>query len=251
MVDSNVITEEEAQAYQLKYIQTFMGLSEEESRNLVAILSQATPREHILSRTIRGGGSAQYIPGHRFIERFNDAFGFLWSFEVKDILHEGNEIIAHGRWSLQIPGRSITRTRPDGTEETVRFDGFSIIKEQFGSAEIKRWASEDQKGSHKKGDVMDLGNDYKAAATDAMKKCGTTLGMFLDVYGARESGEMAGPSATQLQSFHLRAKAVGKSEEEADTWATERLGKSLKEATGQEVLGLVADLIDMAKKAGG
>jgi len=263
METKNLITEEQADTQRLTMLQKFMGLSEEESRNLVNILTQPTPKELIKSRAIRGGSSAQYVEGFRFIQRFNDAFGFLWSFEVPKIIREGEEIISQGRWSLQIPGRTITRKHPDGMEETLRFDGFSIIKEQFGSAIVKRWTKDgpvqDKKGNHIKnakgeylynyraGDVMDLGNDYKASSTDAMKKCGTELGAFLDVYGAREAAEVSGPSDKQLEAFYLRADSCGMNKEAADKWAEEQLGKPLKEADQQRVLGLVADLIDLAK----
>ncbi len=246
-MSSDLITEEQVAQQRLNMLSRFMGLSEEESRTLVAILTEPTPKDWILSRTIRGGGTAQYIPGHRFIQRFNDAFGFLWSQEFPKVIREGNEIITQGRWSLQIPGRTVTRKHPDGMEEIVRFDGFSIIKEQFGSAQLKMWANDNPKTGVKRGDPMDIGNDYKAAATDAMKKCGTELGMFLDVYGARESAEKAGPSEGQLKAFYTRANNCGMDKEAADKWAEEGLGKKLGEADSSDLLGLIADLIDLAK----
>lgn len=253
---NELITEEETQRARLTYLTKFMGLSEEEGRNLITVLTQETPKNWILERPIRGGGTAKYVPGYRFIERFNDAFGFLWSQEFPWFEQTDKEIISKGRWSLQIPGRTVTRKYEDGNgrlvEETARFDGFSIVKEQFGSAEIKKWATNrtDKQGKiiAKAGDSMDVGNDYKAASTDAMKKCGTELGMFLDVYGARETAESSGPSETQLSSFYFRADKAGMDEEKADTWAEEQLGKPLKEADQQMVLGLVADLIDLAKE---
>lgn len=229
-----------------------MGLSEEESRNVVAVLTQETPKDWILSRPIRGGGTARYISGPRFIQRFNEAFGFLWSQEFPWHERVGEEIIGKGRWSLQIPGRTVTRRYEDGNgrpvEETVRFDGFSIVKEQFGSAQIKRWSKDNPKTGTKRGDPMDVGNDFKAMGTDAMKKCGIELGLFSDVYSSRETAEESGPSDQQLQSFYFRAEKVGMDEEKAEAWAAEQLGKPLKEADQQAVLGLVADLIDLAKE---
>ena len=246
--EKNLVTEEQAQAYRLKYLQRYMGLSEDESQDLISILTQDTPKDWIQSRPIRGGGTARYVPGYHFIERFNEAFGFLWSQEFPKVVREGNEIITQGRWSLQIPGRTITREFVDGTKETIKFDGFSIVKEQFGSAQLKKWANDNPKLGIKHGDFMDIGNDYKAAATDAMKKCGTELGMFLDVYGARETSEMSGPTDKQLEAFYLRAEKCGMDKEAADKWAEEHLEKKLQEADQQDVLGLVADLIDLAKE---
>jgi len=252
MTDSNLIPEEQASQYRLQVLQKFMGLSEEESRNLVAILTQETPKAWISERPIRGGGTAKYVAGYRFIQRFNDAFGFLWSQEFPWFERTDKEVISKGRWSLQVPGRTITKKYPDGMEETVRFEGFSIVKEQFGSAEIKKWASDrkDKSGKivAKAGDAMDVGNDYKAASTDAMKKCGTELGMFSDVYGQREQSEIAGPSDAQLKSFYIRAEKANMNQEQASAWAAERVGKPFKELSQQEVLGLITDLIDLAKE---
>lgn len=248
-------TEEQAAQYRLALLQKFVGLSEEESRNLVQLLTQETPKDWILERPIRGSGTARYVPGYRFIQRFNDAFGFLWSQEFPWFEKVGEEIISKGRWSLQVPGRTITRKYEDNghaVEETVRFDGFSIVKEQFGSAQVKKWASDkkDKQGNTiaRRGDIMDLGNDFKAASTDAMKKCGTELGMFLDVYGAREQAESTGPTTVQVEAFYKRASDVGKSVEEADAWALEQTGTKLSELNQQELLGLVADLIDMKRE---
>jgi len=245
-LQSEIVAEDKAKEFRLAYLQKYMGLSLEESRDLVSILTQETPKDWILPRPIRGGGTARYVPGFRFIQRLNDAFGFLWSFEVPWSDKVGGEMIAKGRLSIQVPGRTISRRLPDGTEETLRLDGFSIVKEQFGSASIKKWAHAGK--DHKVGDVMDLGNDFKAASTDAMKKCGTGLGLFLDVYGARETAETAAPTETQLAAFYTRSSDLGREEEEADSWAKEKLGKPIGEATGPEVLGLVADLIDEARK---
>lgn len=250
--------------FRAQFLQRFVGLTEVESHELIDILTQDTPKEWIQKRVIGGGGEANYVAGFRFIQRFNEAFGFLWSYEVPKTWNENNNIVAQGRWSLQIPGRTITRKLPDGTEETIRFDGFSVVKEQFGSAEVKLYAQDiyakDKNGNarkdasgrpiirYKKGDMMDLGNDYKAAATDAMKKCGTTLGMFLDVYGQHEQSEISGPTAAQLQAFYVRAEKAGYDRDKADAWAQEQIGKPLKEASQQNVLSLIADLIDLAKK---
>lgn len=247
--EEQLVTEEQAHKYRLEVLQKFMGLTTVESEQLVAILTQPTPKSWILSRPIRGGGRAQYVPGYRFIQKFNDAFGFLWSQEFPWFEKVGEEIISKGRWSLQIPGRTVTRKLPNGTEETVRFDGFSIVKEQFGSAQIKKWSKDNPKLNVRRGDVMDLGNDYKAASTDAMKKCGTELGIFLDVYGAREQTESSGPTESQLAAFYTRARACGyDTKEKANAWATEQLEKPFEELNSQEVLGLVADLIDLGRE---
>lgn len=248
----------------MQLIRQFTGLTVEESTSLLNILTASTPKEWVRTRTIGGGGSAPYVSGQKFIQRFIEAFGFLWSYEIVKTWQDKDQIVAQGRWSLHLPGRSIKRTYPDGMIEEIRYDGFTVSKDQFGSSDVKTYANDifakDRKGNvlknsqgqsvvrYHKGDMMDLGNDYKSAGTDAMKKCGTLLGMFADVYGPREEAETSGPSDSQKSAFYLRAEKAGfDTKEKAEAYAAERLAKPFSEATVQEVLGLVADLIDLAK----
>lgn len=252
MAEKELVTEGKAAELRIKFFQKYIGLTEEESKDLVEVLTEPTPKDWIKERPARGGAMVQYIPGSYFIRKFNDAFGFLWSYEAPDHFENNGQIVVKGRWSLQIPGRTMFTRYPDGREETLRFDGFQIVKEQFGSSEIKRYAKDVSDGHggirYQKGDVIDLGDDYKGAATDAMKKCGTQLGMFADIYRPREIGEEATPSDVQLGAFYLRAERAGKDKEEAEKWAEGQLGKLLEKASQQEILGLTADLIKMGKE---
>jgi hypothetical protein len=62
---------------------------------------------------------------------------------------------------------------------TVRTPGGqTIVKTQFGGAEIKRHAS-----GARSGRPLSVADDYKAAASDALKKCASLLGIGLDLYG--------------------------------------------------------------------
>ena len=94
-----------------------------------------------------------YIEGHAVIQRLNDAFEGGWSFEiVRHEIHEDlDEVIVLGCLSA---------------------DG--IIKTQFGSASISR--------ARESGSPICLGDDLKSAATDALKKCATLLGVGLHLY---------------------------------------------------------------------
>ena len=265
-----ILSDEKEDRLDLKLLQKFMGLTEEEATNLVSILTSKTPKEPdeygvwVENRPIRGGGNADYVPGFRFIQRLNQAFGFLWSFEVPEVKEKGDDIISKGRISVRVPGRTIERQYPDGTKEILRIDSFEIVKEQFGSAKVKRWTKDipvkdkkqnqvtNSKGEYlytaRAGDIIDLGNDYKSASTDALKKCGTGFGLFMDVYGPKESEELKGPSDTKLRAFFLRAEACGMNEEQAKAWAKEQENKEFDKLTEQEVMGLTADLIQKAKE---
>jgi hypothetical protein len=245
-------------------LQRFLGLSEEESRSMLSILESPTPNEWTVPRPIRGGRTVRTVPGQRFIQRYNEAFGLLWSFEVPSYFERDGQIVVQGRWSLNIPGRKVTRRYPDGTEETVEFEGIRICKEQFGSSEVDRWGSDevqtDKRGSrvldkdgkpvykHRAGDPIDLGDDFKSAATDAMKKAGTQLGVFLDIYGPQDAAAEEKPSDVQLQAFYGRAIKAGMQEADANAWAEKQLGKPIGKANKQELLGLTADLIQMGKE---
>lgn len=56
---------------------------------------------------------------------------------------------------------------------------------QNGRADIKY-----KKGST---EALDLGNDYKASATDCLKKCASKFGIASDIYGREEFKEIGKP----------------------------------------------------------
>lgn len=253
---SELVTPEKAKELQLTFLERVLGLSRDYSQTLMDMISEPTPEEHIKTRPARGGKAVPYIPGYRFIQRFNECFGPLWSYAIADKFEKDGQIVVLGRWSLKIPGRTIERILPDGTREIARFDGFEIFKEQFGSSEVKRYANDDFRENrkthqrelvHKKGDIIDLGDDYKGGATDAMKKCGTELGMYLDVYGQREEESESGVTKQQYSALYMRGKEAGMEESATKSWAAKELGKTLEEADQLEVMGLIPKLVDMAR----
>ncbi len=264
MSEAQIEVQQRIDEHRLLMLQKFMGLDRDESQRLVDILNSPTPSEWQKPRPIRGGKTIKYVPGQRFIQRFNEAFGFLWSFEVPDRFEQDGHIVAKGRFTLKVPGRTIAREYPSGVKETIHLEGFEIVKEQYGSSEVKKWTSADpvrdskgqpQKDSqgnvlykHRAGDPLELGNDYKGAATDAMKKCGTQLGVFLDVYGPQDEDEEERPSNAQVNAVYTRAEKLGWSDEQTDKWVEEKLGKPLDKAPKKDVLSLTAELIGMAKQ---
>lgn len=225
--------------------------------DLVDLLTAPTPPEWVRTRPIRGGGVVEYIPGGYFTQRLNDCFGCLWSYEVKAYFEKDKQLVGLGRMTIKVPGRTITREFPDGTKETIKFDPIEIVKEQFGGSDVKGYSKDvlDKSGKklHSKGDPIDIADDYKAMATDAKKKCGTELGLFLDVYGPREAEEEGGRgkedrvSGSQLDVLWMRGEQAGMSEEETRKWAEEELGKSLDGCTPLEVMSLIPKLVEKAK----
>ena len=121
------------------------------------VMEQRTPPDAIRTRRGRGGRDFRYVT-HAYVTRtLNQAFGWAWDFEVLDtrIVPESDpkEVIIRGRL-------------------TVRTKNGTIVKEQFGSSQVKRSG----------GQITSLGDDLKAAGSDALKKCASLLGLALDLY---------------------------------------------------------------------
>lgn len=126
---------------------------------------QKTPREHIYTRPGKGGGQFEYVTGTYIKKILNYTFGWMWDFEIKDKGREGNQVWILGRLTIKNP-----KGEP------------MVVKEQFGRADIK--FKRDSK------EMVDYGNDLKAATTDALKKCAAELGIASDVYGKNEFKEI-------------------------------------------------------------
>jgi hypothetical protein len=77
-----------------------------------------------------------------------------------------------------------------------------IVKTQFGSSAITR--------AKETGETVSLADDLKAAATDALKKCATQLGVGLYLYanGKDHAGGVS-PAARNPPAKGFKPKAVG------------------------------------------
>jgi hypothetical protein len=126
----------------------------------VDFLMQRTPKREIKMRQGRGGLQFAYVEHGYVTERLNLVFGFNWDFEIVDKQILEDEVIVEARLTVRTPG------------------GQTIVKTQFGGAEIKRHASGTRSGK-----PLSIADDYKAAASDALKKCASLLGIGLDLYG--------------------------------------------------------------------
>lgn len=127
------------------------------------LLHQATPEQHIHRLPATAGQKAglPFVTGGYMKHMLDRLTGGLWSFEIKEKGNASGQIWVLGRLNLY---------KSDGT--------ILIFKEQFGRAGIKC-----RKGTS---DPIDIGNDMKAAATDALKKCASELGIARDIYAANE-----------------------------------------------------------------
>lgn len=151
----------------------------------VDFLLQRTPKHEVKLRQGRGGMQFSYVEHGYVTERLNLVFGFNWDFEVVDKQILDDEVIVEARLTVRTPS------------------GQTIVKTQFGGADIKRHTS----GS-KSGRPLSIADDYKAAASDALKKCASLLGIGLDLYGRdRPEGDEAEDPAPARAS-QSRAKVV-------------------------------------------
>lgn len=106
-------------------------------------------------RDRRGGVDLEYITGEQCVSRLNEVLGVAgWSFRI---LEHGLNAEADEVWALG--------------EITADIDGRIVTRQQFGSQKIKR--------ARATGLPLDIGFDLKGAATDAMKKCASLLGVGL------------------------------------------------------------------------
>ena len=126
----------------------------------------ATPKDKVLSRPAKGGGQWDYVAGSYVTQVLNSLFGFKWSFEVLTGMEDAFKV-ATATGTVVVQGRL-----------KVLVGDEWIVKEQYGRKDV----------AFKKGtkEPLDFGNDMKAAATDAKKKCASELGLFADVYSKED-----------------------------------------------------------------
>ncbi|HPQ42906.1 MAG TPA: Rad52/Rad22 family DNA repair protein [Syntrophales bacterium] len=138
----------------------------------ILTIFQKTPAEHIHNRPAKGGGNWDYVTGVYVKKVLNYTFGWLWDFEVidKGEVKAGTKIV-----QIWVQGR--LTIRDPKTHEPI------IIKTQFGGADVKYMKSNANQ-------PLDYANDMKAAATDALKKCASELGIASDIYGKNEFKEI-------------------------------------------------------------
>lgn len=155
------------------------------AKQLNTLLSE-TPKDHIYERPAKGGGKWQYVTGVYVKKVLNMVFGWNWSFEVKKFEYnmESKQCMILGRLTVNVKDRTIVKEqfgRSDiafKTEPVLDGDGKPVmLKLKNGKNVPKRQSTSEP---------LDLGNDLKAATTDALKKCASELGIASDIYGADE-----------------------------------------------------------------
>lgn len=122
-----------------------------------------TPKQYVKQRPAKGGGQWDYVSGGYVKKCLNIIFGWDWDFEIVSSEVEYGEVVVLGRL-------------------TCRTNGNTIVKMQYGNKDIVC-----KKGTK---DPISIGNDKKAAATDALKKCASEIGIAADIYNKEDFREV-------------------------------------------------------------
>jgi hypothetical protein len=167
-----------------------LSLVENNSLNELQLktLLKRTPKKYIKERPAKGGGKWEYVTGGYVKKCLNLMFGWDWDFEIIDekIMIEAKEVVVKGRL-------------------TCRTNGKTIVKMQFGNKDIMF-----RKGT----DIpLSIGNDMKAASTDALKKCASEIGIAADIYNKEDFREViVDTDKTEINLDNLKALFNDKSE---------------------------------------
>lgn len=130
-----------------------------------ALLNEQFPKE--VERQLKKGGTyLTYIPVSEVINRLNKVLGFdSWSYEIikceRDSL-DPDFVVAHVRLIVY--------------PNSDKF--ISVTKDGYGGQKIKRT---------KNGDIVDLGDEFKGAVSDALKKAAQALGVGLYLARSEEA----------------------------------------------------------------
>jgi len=115
------------------------------------LLEQPFPKELLKTRKGTFGKPFTYVEGAEYIRRLNDAFEGDWSFEVVEHQTLDTEVVVLGK----LVAGSVTKMAFGGSSVTV----------------------------NREGEIVSIADDLKAAATDALKKASSLLGVGLHLYG--------------------------------------------------------------------
>lgn len=189
-------------------------------------INKKTHSRYVKQRPGKGGATWNYVAASHVVEVLNKVFGYAWSFEVLTPERDALEIaVKTGCVTVKGSLTVLTGVGP-------------IVKQQFGRKEV---------AVTKAGKILDFGNDMKAAASDALKKCASELGMFRDVYAPEDYLEIDvvdGEQTTQVE------EAVKK--EEADDKKAAQVAEVVKNAqprmSTSTQYGRMRDVVNASKQ---
>lgn len=231
----------------------------------IMAMRMRTPSKFIKTFEGRGGKKLSYVPVAIYIRKLNFTYGYgNWSFEVvkSEVIEDG--AVVQGRLSVPKFGMSVSQ-----------FGGHPVAREVLGfdcgdgkllhpSAFYKLPYDKKALYTKKHGNYVDVGDSFKAAASDCLKKCCSMLGMFADVYSPDDFAPVADVPTIQQEEPGLKtAKASREQRAEMDRLATaaglttatlakkvrEHYKVSITDITPTQADGMVAMLKKLPAKA--
>ena len=192
---------------------------EEAITNLV---TGATPREVVFQRPAGRGVNVDYVPGWWFVGQLNALFGYFWDFEIIDHAVGDNQCWVKGKLTIKDPKTGLT-----------------VTKSAFGGSKLKS----------KENQAIDIGDDLKTAATDALKKAATLLGIAADIYGKREKLDETAASSSQLKALYKAGEGKGLTKEQVDALSEKLFKDTPAKLETVKVLQLLNEIRKIEKKA--
>lgn len=130
------------------------------------LISQRTPDVFVKEKPGRGGKRVTYVEGGYIINQLNKAFSPLgWDFEITAQGETARKLDKGSEGEVWVRGQLVINDHKNG---------FKMTKTQYGQHPIHT--------------NTPIGDAFKAASTDALKKCASMLGIAQDVYwGADEA----------------------------------------------------------------
>jgi len=136
--------------------------------NQLAQILKRTPKAYVKKRPAKGGGTWEYVTSGYVKKVLNLMFGWDWDFEILEdkVMHD--EVIVKGRL-------------------TCRSNGRTIVKTQYGNKDIMYKRETDAQGNRI---PLSIGNDFKSASSDCLKKCASEIGIAQDIYNKEDFKEV-------------------------------------------------------------
>lgn len=147
--------------------------------NIREILNREFPNDLIKQRPGLGGMVLDYVEGAEYIRRLNEAFAGDWEWTIDESLCVGEDIVVRG----------------------TLFAG-GLRKQAYGGTQITR--------NRNTGNPVCLADDYKTAATDALKKASSLFGIGLHLYsGNGEAKRGGGETIISNETMSSRGSGSG------------------------------------------
>lgn len=198
-------------------IQELVDILEGKNKEALSNLVRGqTPKEVIFQRPAGKGVNVDYVPGWWFIQQLNALFGYFWDFEIEEQGIGEDSCWVRGKLTVQVPSNPLTK----------------VVKTAFGGCKLK------SKGNP----AIDIGDDLKAAATDALKKAATLLGMASDIYGKREIQSETGGTKAQLVTLFKVGEDRGLDKKAVTDISTKLFSKGPEELESIDVLALIREV---------